>query len=277
MRQNMDEQFEEKKRDVAGDLSVKKSRTLDTIAKVVTLILAVAIWLYVSGSNVVEKPVPLTVKEKNGFDFSDRVTLEYQSLVVRGASALVDPLQQLQLEDFSAKHLADEDGDGVVEIELMLKEGTLPEEISEVLKSDNTSFANGKVKVKATVNVGHSHELKVPKDYVKVINSEGKVINNDYAVVDDFVTLTIRSLSSDDDHTLFNQLNAYLDPDNTEAKNAVITVFANVEAVTDSATMEVPISVSFEGNFKGKVYEVLNSDGTPFMVTVQKVVSGENQ
>lgn len=267
MRQTMDGQFEEKKRDAAGDLSVKKSRTLDNIAKVVTLVLAIAIWLYVVGSNVVEKPIPLTFKEKNGLDFSDRVTLEYQSLIVRGASALVDPLQQLQLEDFSAKTLDDEDGDGVVEIELSIKEDTLPEGISEILKSNGTSFAGGKVKVKATVKVGHSHEVNVPKEYVKLSNSS-------YELVGDYVTLTVRSLSADDDHTLINQLNAYLDPNNTEAKNVVISVFANVDEKTNTAKIE---SVNFEGNFKGQMYEVLNGDDASYTVAEKVVETGENQ
>lgn len=259
-----DEQFETNDRDVAGDLTVKKSRTLDNVAKVLTLILAITIWLYVVATNVVEKPLPLSVKEKNGLDFSDRVTLEYQSLIVRGASALVDPLQQLQLEDFSAKTLNDDDGDGLAEIELSLKEDTLPDGISEVLKANGSSFASGKVKVKATIKVGHTHEITVPKSYVKVSNSN-------YELASDFVTLTIRSLASEDDHTLFNQLNAYLDPNNTEVQNAVITVFANVEESANALKVEVPISISFEGNFKGNVYEVLNSDGTPYTVTVQKV------
>ena len=122
MNQMRNEQFEEKTREVAGDLTVKKNRVFDNIAKAVTLILAIAIGLYVVSTNVVEKPVPLTVKEKNGLNFSDYVTLECQSLVVRGASALVDPLQLLQLEDFSAKNLVDQDGDGLVEIELGIKE-----------------------------------------------------------------------------------------------------------------------------------------------------------
>ncbi|MBQ4121468.1 MAG: hypothetical protein IJD35_05595 [Clostridia bacterium] len=270
MKHMKEEQFEANDRDAAGDITVKKSRALDNVAKVMTLVLAVAIWLYVVATNVVEKPLPLTVKEKNGLDFSDRVTLEYQSLLVKGASALVDPLQNLQLEDFSAKTLDDADGDGVVEIELALKEDTLPEGISEILKSNGSSFANGKVKVKAMIKVGHSHELKVPKSYVKVSNSG-------YEMVDDFVTLTIRSLGTEDDHTLFNQLTAYLDPNNTEAQNAVITVFANVEENTAADRVEVPISVSFEGNFKGNVYEVLNSDGTPYTVTIQKIASGDKQ
>lgn len=270
MKHMKEEQFEAKDRDAAGDITVKKSRALDSVAKVVTLILAVTIWLYVVATNVVEKPLPLTVKEKNGLDFSDRVTLEYQSLLVRGASGLVDPLRQLQLEDFSAKTLNDDDGDGLAEIELSLKEDTVPEGISEILKSNGSSFANGKVKVKATVKVGHSHELKVPKSYVKVSNSG-------YEMVDDYVTLTIRSLGPEDDHTLFNQLTAYLDPNNTEAQTPVITVFANVEENTATSEVEVPIAISFEGNFKGQVYEVLNSDGTPYTVTVQKITSGENQ
>jgi len=189
---------------------------------------------------------------------------------VRGASALVDPLQQLQLEDFSAKTLVDDDGDGIEEIELGLKEDTLPEGISEVLKANGSAFANGKVKVKATVKVGHSHELKVPKEYVKVSNSA-------YEMAEENVTLIIRCLSAEDDHTLFNQLSAYLDPNNTEVQSGVITVFANIEENTAAAKLEVPISVSFEGNFKGKIYEVLNNDGTPYTITVQKTVPGETK
>ena len=260
MKEKFDEQFEENNREVAGDITVKKSRTLDNVAKVVTLFLAVTIWLYVVATNVVEKPLPLTVKEKNDLDFSGRVALGYKSLIVRGASAIVDPLQQLQLEDFSAKTLVDDDGDGKVEIELSLKEDTLPEGVSEVLKADGSSFAGGKVKVNVTVQVGHEHELKVPKSYVKISDSN-------YEMVDEFVTLKIRSLSDEDDHTLFNQLSAYLDPNNTEAQSAVITVFANVDG-ENTATL----SITFEGNFKGKVYEVLNSDGTSYTVEVQKKV-----
>lgn len=269
MRQNYDEQFEEKDRDAAGDLSVKKSRILDNVAKVVTLLLAITIWIYVVATNVVEKPLPLTVKEKNGLDFTDRVSYE-KSLIVKGASAIVDPLQQLQLEDFSAKTLEDPDGDGIAEIELSLKEDSLPEGISEVLKSDGSSFAGGKVKVTVSVKVGHAHELKVPKSLVKISNSN-------YEMVEDYVTIMIRSLSSEEDHTLFNQLTAYLDPNNTEAQTPVITVFANVEEKTTAARVEVPISISFEGNFKGNVYEVLNSDGTPYTVEVKKTLSGDNQ
>ena len=270
------EQFEEKTREVEGDLTIKKSRVFDNIAKAVTLILAIAIWLYVVATNVVEKPVPLTVKEKNGLNFSDYVTLECQSLVVRGASALVDPLQLLQLEDFSAKNLVDQDGDGLVEIELGIKEGTLPEGINEVLKANGTSFAVNKLKVKAVVKVGHSHELKVPREYVKVINSEGKIVNSEYAVTDEFVTLTVRSLLPEEDHSLFNQLTAYLDPDNTEAQSTVITIFASINENTP-AQAEVPISVSFEGNFKGVVYEVLDSDGSPYTVSIQKLAKGADQ
>lgn len=267
MKRMNEEQFEtkdQKGRDAAGELTVKKSRLLDNVAKVVTLVLAVTIWLYVVATNVVEKPLPLAFKEKNGLDFSDRVTLEYQSLIVRGASALVDPLQQLQLEDFSAKTLNDEDGDGLVEIELGLKEETLPDGISEILKANGSSFAGGKVKVKATVKVGHKHVITVPKSFVKVSNSN-------YEMAEDFVTLTIRSLSPEDDHTLFNQLNAYLDPNNTETQNEVISIFANVEEKTVTAKMEVPISITFKGEYKDKVYEVLNSDGTPYTIMVQKV------
>ena len=257
MRQNFDEQFDEKDRDAAGDLSIKKSRILDTVAKVVTLVLAVTIWLYVVATNVVEKPLPLTVKEKNGLDFTDRVSYE-KSLIVRGASAIVDPLQQLQLEDFSAKTLNDADGDGVVDIELSLKEDTLPEGVSEVLKADGSSFAGGKVKVTVSVKVGHAHELKVPKSYVTVSNSE-------YEMVDEFVTLTIRSLGPEDDHALFNQLNAYLDPNNTESKNAVISVFANIPE-ENADLSKVPITVTFGTDFKNLVYEVnpfvTHEDGT---------------
>lgn len=265
MKKTIDEQYEEKKRDVAGELSIKHSRTLDNVAKVITLVLAIAIWLYVVGSNVVEKPLPLTFKEKNGLDFSDRVTLEYQSLIVRGASAFVDPMQQLHLEDFSAKNLDDEDGDGVVEIELGIKEDTLPEGISEILKANGTSFPGGVVKVKATVKVGHSHEVRVPKEYVKLSNSS-------YELIDDYVTLTVRSLSADDDHTLINQLNAYLDPNNLEAQNMVVTVFMNVEG--KEAKIE---SVNFEGNFKGQMYEVLNGDDSAYRVMEKIVTSGENK
>lgn len=264
MKHMKDERSEAQVRDAEGDITVKKNRALDNIAKVVTLILAVTIWLYVVATNVVEKPVPLSVKEKNGLDFSDRVTLEYQSVIVRGASAFVDPLQQLQLEDFSAKNLIDDDGDGLAEIDLMLKEETLPEGISEMLKSNGTSFSGGKVKVRATIKVGHSHEITVPKSFVKVSNPG-------YEMEGDFLTLTIRSLSPDEDHTLFNQLNAYLDPNNTETKNAVITVFANVEENTSAASVEVPVSITFEGNFNGKVYEVLKRDGTPYTVMLKKV------
>ena len=263
-----DEQFETKGRDAAGDITVKKSRAFDNVAKVITLILAITIWMYVVAINVVEKPLPLTVKEKNNLDFTDRVTLEYQSLIVKGASALVDPLQQLQLEDFSAKTLNDDDGDGLAEVELALKEDTLPEGISEILKANGSSFANGKVKVKATVKVGHSHELKVPKSYVTISNT-------DYEMVDDYVTLTIRSLASEDDHTIFEQLNTYLN--NTEVQTGVITVFAKVEEGAKASNLEVPISITFEGNFNGKIYEVLNSDGTPYTVMVQKVTPGENK
>ena len=265
-----DKQVNEKDRDVAGDLSVKKSRVFDTVAKVITLFLAVTIWLYVVATNVVEKPLPLTLKEKNGLDFSDRVSYSEKSLIVRGASAIVDPLQQLQLEDFNAKTLIDEDGDGIAEIELSLKEGTLPDGISEVLKSDGSSFVGGKVKVTVTVKVGDTYELKVPKSYVEISDTN-------YEMVDEFVMLKVRSLGPEDDHTLFNQLSAYLDPNKTEAQNAFITVFANVEENTSADKAKVPISINFVGNFAGQVYEVLSSDGTPYMVNVQKIASGENQ
>lgn len=276
MNQMKNEQFEEKTREVEGDLTIKKSRVFDNIAKAVTLILAITIWLYVVATNVVEKPIPLIVKEKNGMS-ADYIALESQSLVVRGASALIDQLQQLQLEDFSAKNLIDDDGDGFVEIELGIKEGTLPDGINEVLKANGASFSVNKVKVKAVVEVGASHELKVPKDYIKVINSEGKIVNSEYEVTDDFVTLTVRSFVPEEDGSLFNKLTAYLDPDNnTEALSSVITIFANIDENTP-ARAEVPISVSFEGEFKGVVYEVLNSDGSPYTVSIQSVAKGAEQ
>ena len=258
----MNEEVKSDSRNTAGDYTVKKNRVLDTVAKVVTLLLAVSIWIYVSTTNVVEKPVSLAVKEKSGLDFSDRITLEYQSLTVRGSSSIVDSLQVLQLEDFSAKTLEDEDGDGMVQIDLSLKEDVALKEISEFLKPNGNSFSGNKVKVKATINVGDSYEITVPKEYVKISDTR-------YELAQDSVTLIVRSLSPEDDYTVVNQLKSYLDASNTETKSGVISIFANIDETTDLNA--VPILISFEGNFKGQIYEV----GTSYTVKVQKTTQEE--
>ena len=79
--------YEKHVRETAGDYTVKKSRVLDNFAKVLTLILAVAIWLYVVAVNdvtAIEKSVPLSVKESDGLLSSDLVNFDLASVVIKG-------------------------------------------------------------------------------------------------------------------------------------------------------------------------------------------------
>lgn len=254
MRRN-EKKYEKHVRETAGDYTVKKSRALDNFAKVLTLIIAVAIWLYAVAVNdvtAIEKSVPLSVKESDGLLSSDLVNFDLTSVVIKGDAKVVDAMTSLSLGNFSAKHLV-EDEDGVATLTLVLD--TLPEGITAVKKTDGSAFPGGKVEVNATVHVGSAYELVVPKECVLIEGGNAEVAQES-------VTITVRTTSQDDTQLgiLRNSL--------AEGKFENVTLFINLSDITVTKETQVPISVSFNNQFKKEIYEIFDVD-QPYTIKVK--------
>lgn len=203
-------------------------------------------------SLIKEKTLPLVAKDSDGFLTSGQITLSPATVVVKGSPAAVDALDALELPSFSAKNLT---GVKTNLAYLTLESAGLPEGITEITTTEGVVFADGIVRAEARIAVGETYRLTIPKSYVTIIGGEA-------ALVDDSITLTLRTTGDETYFLLLEQ----------QIQNGApgINLVVNLTDIHVGVQTVAPVTVIFSSEFEGKVYEIFAKDA-PYTATVKAI------
>lgn len=197
---------------------------------------------------VMKKTVPLTLTEVNGVIGEEQITLSHTAVTIKGEPMSIQAIRSLSLGTFDIRSIVMDEVTKSFNVTL----SALPIGVTELITADGESIKDGKLTVTATLKLGSSVTVTVPKTYFKVVGGDAEVREESLA-------LTLTAISD-------NAYLYYLETAISEGREG-ITLIVNVADLDLSRENKAPVTVLFSSDFDSRIVERF-AKGIPYTVTV---------